>query len=70
MKNVTSSFPIRSKKIKDLIDALKILDPDLPLNDFRVTQTQSYETYMGEPTAIQNTYNFEFTIEGLEKLKK
>lgn len=61
----TKKFQIRNKTVKDLIDALKVLDPDLPLNDFETKQT-----FMNDSHGIYSIYNFEFSIENYKKIEK
>ena len=70
MKKLESTISLSKTTVKELIDALKVLNPDTPVQNFKLRTCSEYETHMGEPTGIINTYDFSFILQECKNLKK
>lgn len=70
MEKVKSTIDLSKITVKELIDALKVLNPDTPVQNFKLHTCTEYGTHGGKPTDIINTYEFEFILQEFKKIKK
>lgn len=61
------NIKVKGKTVKDLIEALKELDENRPLEDFYVEYTTEYGGHFGEILVQTDNYIFTFKISETKK---